>query len=468
MPTPITRRRFLRQVNCAAISAIPILNTLLNLKLAGSVAAATTEEASDYRALVCVFLSGGCDTFNLLVPRGDAEYADYAAIRGPVALPQSSLLPINPIGLTGLELGLHPALTNIQGLFAAGKAAYVTNVGTLIQPVTLDEYNNGTVSLPLGLYSHSDQQEQWQTSTPDLRSSVGWGGRAADLLQNLNSLDTVSMNISLTGQNIWQCGNNSFVYTVNNTGAVPLEGYDPTDTNQWDPTPIRTQAVNSQLAFQYQDLLSQAFNTSKNQAMDAYTLFNSATDLSLPSNVTFPANSYFAQNLQMVAKAIAGHSAMGQARQTFFIEYGGWDTHDNLLSTQASLLPDVDASLAAFYQCLVALGLQNNVTVFTVSDFARTLTSDGGGSDHAWGGNHLVLGGAVNGGVVYGQYPALYANNPLDVGRGRLIPQISVDSYFAELALWLGVSPSNLPLVLPNIGNFYDVTSGSPPVGFLV
>jgi uncharacterized protein (DUF1501 family) len=159
---------------------------------------------------------------------------------------------------------------------------------------------------------------------------------------------------------------------------------------------------------------------------------------------------------------------MGQARQTFFIEYGGWDTHDNLLSTQASLLPDVDASLAAFYQCLVALGLQNNVTVFTVSDFARTLTSDGGGSDHAWGGNHLVLGGAVNGGVVYGQYPALYANNPLDVGRGRLIPQISVDSYFAELALWLGVSPSNLPLVLPNIGNFYDVTSGSPPVGFLV
>jgi uncharacterized protein (DUF1501 family) len=169
----------------------------------------------------------------------------------------------------------------------------------------------------------------------------------------------------------------------------------------------------------------------------------------------------------MVARAIAGHAAMGQSRQTFFIEYGGWDTHDNLISTQASLLPDVDASLKAFNDCLVALGLDSNVTVFTVSDFARTLTSDGGGSDHAWGGNHLVMGGAVNGGKVYGQYPSLYANNPLDVGRGRLIPQIAVDSYFAELALWLGVSPSNLPLVLPNIGNFYDVTSGSPPVGFL-
>jgi uncharacterized protein (DUF1501 family) len=463
---PITRRRFLRQVNCAAISAIPILNTLLNLKLAGSVAAATAD-GSDYRALVCIFLSGGCDTFNVLVPSGDSEYADYATIRGPVALAQSSLLPLNAPGLNGLQLGLNPGLPNIQALFNAGNAAYVTNVGTLIQPVTLDEYNNGTIALPLGLYSHSDQQEQWQTSTPDIRSARGWGGRAADLLQSLNSLNTVSMNISLTGQNIWQSGQNSFVYTVNNTGAVPLQGYDPTNTNQWDPTPIRTQAVNSQLALQYQDLLSQAFNSSKNEAMAAYSLFNSATSTPLPSSVTFPANSYFAQNLQMVAQAIAGHTAMGHARQTFFIEYDGWDTHDNLISTQASLLPDVDASLKAFYDCLAALGLQNNVTVFTVSDFARTLTSDGGGTDHAWGGNHLVLGGAVNGGQIYGQYPPLYANNPLDVGRGRLIPQISVDSYFAEMALWLGVSPSNLPLVLPNIGNFYDVTSGSPPVGFL-
>ncbi len=466
MPQPITRRRFLRQVNCAAISAIPVLNTLLNLKLAGSVAAATAGD-SDYRALVCVFLAGGCDTFNVLVPRGDAEYGDYAAIRGPVALAQDSLLPITPIGLSGLELGLHPALTNIQSLFNAGTAAYVTNVGTLIQPVTLDEYNNGSIALPLGLYSHADQQEQWQTSTPDLRSSRGWGGRAADLLQSLNSLDTVSMNISLSGQNIWQCGQNAFGYTVDNTGAVAMDGYDPTDTDQWSPTPIRTQAINSQLAFQYQHLLTQAFNASKNQAMAAYSLFNSATAAPLPANVTFPTNSYFAQNLQMVAKTIAGHAALGQSRQTFFIEYGGWDTHDNLISTQASLLPDVDASLKAFNDCLVALGLDSNVTVFTVSDFARTLTSDGGGSDHAWGGNHLVMGGAVNGGKVYGQYPSLYANNPLDVGRGRIIPQIAVDSYFAELALWLGVSPSNLPLVLPNIGNFYDVTSGSPPVGFL-
>ena len=466
MANPIPRRRFLRQMNCAAISAIPVLNTLLNLKLAGSVAAASND-TGDYRALVCIFLAGGCDTFNVLVPQGTAEYADYATVRGPVALPQNQLLPINAAGLTGLQLGLNPAMPNLQTLFNAGKAAFVTNVGTLIQPVTKDQVNNGTMPLPLGLFSHSDQQEQWQTSTPDIRSARGWGGRTADLLASLNPLNTVSMNISLTGQNIWQSGETSFVYTVNSDGAVALDGYDPTNTDQWSPIPLQTQAVNSQLALNYQHLLTQAFNTSKNNAMEAYSLFNSATSPALPTSVTFPTNSDFSSNLQMVAKAIAGHTALGQNRQTFFIEYDGWDTHDKLLATQASLLPDVDASLKAFYDCLVALGEDSNVTVFTISDFARTLTSDGGGTDHAWGANHFVLGGAVNGGRIYGQYPSLYADNPLDVGRGRLIPQIAVDSYFAELALWLGVSPSSLSLVLPNIANFYDVTSGSPPLGFL-
>lgn len=464
---PLTRRHFLKQVNCAAISAIPVLNTLLNLKLAGSVAAATSG-ASDYRALVCIFLSGGCDTFNVLVPRGTDEYNEYSTARGSVALAKNALLPINPIGLTGRQLGLHPALTNIQSLFNAGNAACVVNVGTLIHPVTKDQYNNGAVSLPLGLYSHSDQQEQWQTALPNIRSSRGWGGRAADILATLNTSDAVSMNISLTGQNIWQSGEAAFAYTVNSSGAVALSDYDPSNTDPWSTVPIRTQAVDSQLAFDYQHLLSQAFTSSQNKAMDAYSIFNAATSSPLPGGVTFPADSDFANNLQMVAKSIAGHTATGHARQTFFIEYGGWDTHDGLIKTQADLLPDVDASLGAFYQTLVALGLQDNVTIFTISDFARTLTTDGGGTDHAWGGNHFVIGGSVKGNRIYGNYPDLYADNPLDVGRGRLIPEISVDSYFAELALWLGVSRSSLPLVLPNVGNFFDPSGSSAPLGFLV
>lgn len=181
----ISRRRFLGQLNCAAMSSLPVLNTLLNLKIAGSVAAASAD-TSGHRALVCLFLSGGIDSFNVLVPRGASEYAEYQSVRGGIALPQSSLRPINPLSFSGMQLGLHPGLPGVQTLFETGKAAFVCNVGTLIEPVTKDEYDNNLKRLPLGLYSHSDQAEQWQTSTPDLRSPKGWGGRMGDLLRSLN------------------------------------------------------------------------------------------------------------------------------------------------------------------------------------------------------------------------------------------------------------------------------------------
>jgi uncharacterized protein (DUF1501 family) len=441
------------------------LNTLLNLKLAGSVAAATSDP-SDHRALVCLFLSGGIDSFNVLVPRGAAEYAEYQGVRGGIALPQASLRPITPLGLSGLQLGLHPGLAGVQSLFEAGKAAFVCNVGTLIEPVTKDDYDNNLKRLPLGLYSHSDQAEQWQTSTPNARSPKGWGGRMGDLLRSLNSLDTVSMNISLTGSNTWQSGENVFEYTVSPDGAISLDGYDPSNTDEYSTIPIRTRAVDGQLAFDYQHLLTQAFAAKRRGAMDAYTLFNSATDVTLPPTVTFPDNE-LANQFRMIARAIAGHSMLGHSRQTFFIEYGGWDHHDGVIEQQAEMLPEVDGAVKAFFDCLAALGLENRVTLFTASDFGRTLTTDSDGADHAWGGNHFVVGGAVNGRRLYGNYPNLYVDNPLDVGRGRLIPQVSVDSYFAELALWLGVPKSSLPLVLPNIGNFYDVGSSGAPLGFL-
>lgn len=460
----INRRSFLRQTNCAAISALPILNTLLNLKLAGNAAAATSP--TNHRALVCLFLNGGADTFNVLVPRGADEYAEYAAIRGGIALPQNSLLAINPLGSPGLSLGLHPGMPGIQSLFNAGKAAFITNVGTLIEPVNKNEYENSLKQLPLNLYSHSDQQEQWQTSTPDIRSPRGWAGRAADLLQDLNSNNSVSMNISLTGSNIWQSGENTLEYTVGTDGAIGLDGYDPTDTNEWSTVPIRTSAVDSQLGFQYQHMLSQAFNTKKMDALNAYALFNSATNVTLPASVTFP-DTYLGEQFKMVAKAIAGHGVLGHMRQTFFIDYGGWDHHDGVIEAQASMLPEVDAAVKAFYDCLAALGMQDDVTLFSASDFGRTLTTDNDGADHAWGGNQFVVGGAVNGQRIYGNYPQLYRDNPLDVGRGRLIPQVSVDQFFAEMAIWFGVPKSDLHLVLPNIGKFYDVSNSSSPLGFL-
>ncbi len=463
MSKPISRRRFLGQVNCAAISSLPILSTLLNLKLAGNLAADTAP--TDHRALVCLFFSGGMDSFNVLVPRGAAEYAEYQAVRSGVALPQSSLLGINPLGSPGLELGLHPGLPGLKKLFDEGHAAFVANVGTLVEPITKNDYDNDLKRLPIGLYSHSDQLEQWHTSLPHLRSSKGWAGRVGDLLRSLNTNANVSMNISLSGANAWQSGEFVYEYTVSTEGAEPLNGYNPADIDPYSAVPIRTRAVDSQLGFQYQHLLEQAFTARKQGAIDAYTLFNQATAAEIPG-VQFP-DTYLGRQLKMVAKAIGGHSLLGQARQTFFIEYGGWDHHDDLIPAQAEMLPEVDAAISAFYQALTVLGMQNNVTLFTGSDFGRTLTTDSGGTDHAWGGNQFIVGGAVRGKRIYGKYPSLVLDSALDVGRGRFIPQVAVDSYFAELALWLGVPKSSLSFVFPNIGNFYNPASSTPPLGFV-
>ncbi len=464
---PTTRRHFLGKANCAAISSLPILNTLLNLKLAGSVAGAAPGP-TDYRALVCLFFSGGIDSYNLVVPRGTSEYAQYAATRSDLALAQASLLPITPLGNPGLSLGLHPGLSGLQTLFEAGHAAIIPNVGTLVEHVTRADYDNGTSRFPLGLYSHSDQTEQWQTSTPDIRSARGWGGRTADLLHSLNGNQTVSMNISLSGGNIWQSGDDVYEYAIGTNGAEELYGYDPSATDVWSRDRVYTKAVDSQLALDYQHLLSKAFTGKKLDAMTTYQLFNASTSANLPPAAVFPADNYVADMLEMVAKSIAGRTALGHTRQTFFVEVGGWDHHSDLITGQAEQLPRVDAAVAAFYNALTVMGMQDQVTLFTASDFARTLTSNGKGSDHAWGGNHFVVGGAVSGRRLYGQYPGLIKDGTTTIDdRGTLIPTTSVDEYFAELALWLGVPKGQLADVLPNIGNFYSTGSSSNPLGFL-
>lgn len=469
---PISRRRFLGEASCAAVTAIPLINTLLNLKLAGGVAAAEPG-IGEYRALVCLFLNGGWDSFNLLVPKNypadessGGEYDHYAQVRQNLALPQSSLLDITPTNTPGRRFGLHPGCVEIQNLFENGHAAFVSNVGTLVEPVNKAQYQSQTAHLPLGLFSHSDQIEQWQTSLPDTRTAVGWAGRMADLLQSLNSVEKVSMNISLSGSNVWQSGLDVFEYAITDTGAVGLTGYRQ-DWVQYDTVAqARSAAVDSQLALHYTDLFTKAFAKSKRDAMEAYDIFSTATSGSLPAGATFPTTA-LGRQLQMIAKTIAGRTALGATRQTFFVNFGGWDHHDEVLINTAAMLPVVSQAVGAFYNALTLLGVENQVTLFTSSDFGRTLTSNGRGSDHAWGGNHLLVGGAVNGRKIYGAYPELYENNPLDVGRGRLIPTLSVDEYFAELALWLGVSPGSLPLVLPNITRFYNPNSASWPVGFL-
>ena len=461
-PNLISRRRFLGQASCAGIGTTSLFSTLLNLKFLGSASAA--ENPSDYKALVCLFLAGGCDSHNVLIPKEASRYANYQAIRQNLALPKGSLIDISSPRLSIGEYGLHPAMTNLANLFASEEAAFVANIGTLIQPITLHSYLNGSVPIPLGLFSHSDQTEQWQTSIPDGRGNIGWVGRMADLLSSLNGVSKVSMNISLNGRNIFQTGKNVMSYVVSDTGATPLTGYGTNNIINL----TRKQAIDSMLSLQYSNIFERAYAGTFANSIETAVEFNSAIAQGTPINSPFNLANSTSRNLKMVAQSIAARNALGAKRQTFFVQYGGWDHHDEVLNNQNAMLPLLDQAVGEFYTAIKELGLEKNVTLFIASEFGRTLSSNGNGSDHAWGGNIFAVGGAVKGGKIYGQYPDLDPSNMLDVGRGRLIPTTSVDEFFAELALWMGVSKTNLPQVLPNIGRFYNLSSGASPIGFIL
>ena len=485
------RRSFLGSSSCAAISSIPLLNTLINLRLAGSIANAAPPLAGEYRAIVCLFLSGGNDSYNLLTPFSGPStthadsYQEYANSRGNLTLskePSSAqhLHEIHPLNTPGRTFGVHPSMPNLAARFAAGDAAFVANVGTLIEPVqNRSQVIAAAKHLPLGLYSHSDQIEQWQTSVPHSRSGIGWAGKMMDLIKDINPNQAVSMNISMDGSNIFQSGVTGAEYAVNpgnvyqpEGGAVALEGYAQDYLADQGFTNAASAAVDGLLAKNYSNLLQQTYQQKRRTAQEAYSLYHGATAGTLPGNIIFP-NTALGRQLRQVCKTIMGRTSLGAVRQTFFVNRGGWDHHSDTLTLQLGMLEEVDDAIGAFWAQLVALGVENQITLFSGSDFGRTLTSNDQGSDHAWGGNHFVMGGSVVGKKIYGEFPSLALNpesgaeiNPLDTGRGRLIPTTSCDQYFAELALWLGVSQSSLPLILPNIGNFYAANSVTPPLGF--
>jgi uncharacterized protein (DUF1501 family) len=456
----INRRQFLGQASCAAVGTTSLLSTLTNLLLTNSAVAQNTAGFTDYRALVCLFMPGGNDTYNLLVPTG-AAYNEYAQIRADLALPQGSLLPINPLNNAGRPLGLHPGVGGLKSLFDSGKAAFVSNVGSLVRPGTSKADVTTGTAIPYGITSHSDQQEQWQTSIPDTRSGMGWAGRAADLLDSANMNSSVSMNISISGNNLWQVGNQVIPYTVNANGASALNGY----RNDWGYDPIRRAAIDNQLAQEYKNVLEKTYSRMKRNALDAYELYTEATTNPLPADNL--GSGPLGSQLRQVAKVIAGRNTLGVKRQIFYVQWGGWDFHDNVIDNMANMMPVVDNAVKAFYDLTVAMGISDKVTLFSASEFGRSLTSNAKGSDHAWGGNQFVVGGAVNGNRVYGTFPDLYQNNPLDFGRGRLIPTTSVDQVAAELAIWLGVSKTDLPIVLPNISRFYNINGSANPLGFM-
>lgn len=440
-----TRRTFIRQAACAALTTTGILNTIFDLR---RLSAATIPDTGDYKALICLFLFGGNDANNLIIPHDANGYASYAAARGVLALPQASLLPLTLQGGDGRDFAFHPNLPELQSLFNQGNLGVVANVGTLVAPVTRAQYLAGGAAVPPQLFSHADQSVQWQTSVPDVVSRTGWGGRMADMLHSLNGDAKISLSISIAGTNTFEVGNTVLPYSVSPDGSLGLSGFDGSANAN-----IRFQAFKDLLAQPHNSLFEQAYSDTVTRAIAANDLLTSAL-AGLPALQTaFPVTG-LGKQLNMIAKLIAARNNLGMKRQIFFCSVGGYDTHGDQLTGQGNLFTELSQALSAFYSSTVELGVAQQVTSFTASDFGRTFPTNGSGSDHGWGSHQFALGGAVQGGRLFGTFPTLAVNGPDDTGQGRWIPTTSVDEFSATMASWFGVSASDMPTVLPNIGRF--------------
>ncbi len=457
------RRQFLGTASCAAVGSTTFFSTLFNLQSmsAASVMNAVTSGDEDYKALVCIMLGGGNDSYNMVIPTDNEHYKEYAESRSNNAIPQNELLKINPTLYKNRELGFHPVAPELLTLFEEGKLAVVSNVGTLVERVTKTRYESGAVKLPMGLFSHADQDKQWLTSIPQTNASTGWGGRLSDMVQSANTNQDISMNISLSGKNVFQLGKESVEYTILPTGSIGIEGYDgPSALDQ-----IKTTAINSLMEKQYQDVFKQSYADVITASQRTHELFSEAVK---DSKISTPfSESGLSQRLKMVARTMQVREKLGAKRQTFFMRFDGWDHHDELLNNHGGMLGVVSKAMSEFQAALEELELKDSVTTFTVSDFARTLTSNGNGTDHAWGGNVLVMGGKVKGKEIYGDYPGLALNGDIMLKGGVVIPQISTDEYFTELALWYGASRGDLEMLFPNVNRFYSPSSANLPLGFM-
>jgi uncharacterized protein (DUF1501 family) len=449
----ITRRRFLE-----ALSAGGLVHALGVTPGTVWAQAAGTGGFSDYKALVCVFLFGGNDSWSMVVPRSDAEYNAYAQSRQNLAIAKDQLLPVNALNGNGVLYGLHPSMQGVASLFESARCAVVANVGPLIAPTTKTQYQQKSVPLPPQLFSHNDQQDQWHSLRGQATSKSGWAGRIADLVAGQVSSQQLALNVSLSGNTLFQAGNVATPYIMGASGATTFTGMGSGATATARKTGF-TNVVNAT----YGSVYERAYAEIQKRALKYADLVNGALAAAPTLATAFPANSTLATQLQTVAKMIAVRDRLGMSRQVFFVATGGFDTHDDQLQDQPGLLGNVSASLAAFHAATVELGVAEKVTTFTQSDFGRTLTSNGDGSDHAWGGVQLVVGGAVKGRTIYGRYPVLSINGPEDVGGGRFIPAVSSDQYAATLARWFGVADSDLPKIAPSIGNFAE-----RDLGFLI
>jgi uncharacterized protein (DUF1501 family) len=442
----VTRRKFLQ--GAMALSSLGLATRLSAMSATASAGAGE----DDYKALVCVFMFGGNDGNNTVVPLDSAGYGSYSKVRtssSGIQLAQSDLLPIQP--LNGGFYGLHPSFTELQSLFTQKKMAILANVGTLTQPTTKLQYANG--ARPLSLYSHADQQAQWQSAISTGPSQTGWGGRLADQVTSFNSDSELPVITSLDGTVLFTTGAASIPLSIPVSGGFALQGF-----NGSAAANARIAAVKSLLAQSSSNIFVAAVNQTGNQALDLSAIVNPIlTSASATVDPAFAGlTTSIAAQLHQVAKVIAARGSTGASRQIFFVQLGSFDTHGDQLNRQKALFDQLSPALKAFYDATVAAGVGDRVTTFTLSDFGRTFQpASGGGTDHAWGSHHFIMGDAVAGGNIFGTYPQLVLAGPDDAeSEGRWVPTTSVDQYGATLASWFGVAPAALAKVFPNLASF--------------
>ena len=459
MTKDVSRRAFMQRASAVSMmgTAAPFV---MNLATIGEAAAAT---ASDYKALVCVFLYGGNDYANTLVAYDNTQYAAYSAQRSNLAYTQAMLAatvlnPTTPLA-NGAQYALAPNLAPLLPVFDAGKMAVMLNIGTLVQPTTKAQYQASSVPLPPKLLSHNDQQSYWQSSSPEGASS-GWGGRIGDLLQSGNGTATLTC-VNVAGNAVFLSGRSAVQFSITTGGPIGLNARTSLQGSTAASTLLKNMISTPGGLHDFEA----AHGAVGKRALDLYTLVSTQLASAPITTTVFPAaadpQSSLGAQLAMVAKMISMGSEMGVKRQVFFVSTGRFDTHDGLGTLHPTLMANLGNALRAFYYTTVELGVANQVTTFTGSDFGRALTSNNDGSDHGWGSMHFVIGGAVNGKKFYGINPTLANNGPDDIGQGRLVPTMAVDQYAATLASWFGVTAGNLTTAVPNIGNYTGSALGT-------
>lgn len=440
--TSLKRREFLKLGAASIIGSG--LASFPNLSFAQSA-------FTDYKALVCVFLHGGNDGFNLVIPTDANSYSEYANSRQNLAVASNVLLPITPLTNDGHTYGLHPQAAPLQSLFADGKMAIVTNTGHLIEPVTKAQVQDRTANLPTELFSHNNQQDQWKTINTNPLSTSGWGGRLSNLFASQQGEPLLS-GISVDDRSLWLRHPDSLDLSISADG---FEDYLYVAMNDDGSENKRRTAYLDNLYRAYNNDFHQSIAAIQQRTLELVESVGSVLSAATPLTTVFPEDNRLASQLKAIANMIATRDTFGMHRQVFFVDMGGFDTHDDQNQNQPNLFNTLSSALRAFYDALTEIGAASAVTTFTASEFGRTLTSNGDGTDHGWGSHNLVIGGAVRGGDIYGTMPSLALDGPDDYrNNGRIIPTTSVEQYVHSMLPWYGLDATQIATVLPNLGAF--------------